>query len=93
MNGKGDFLAGVFVGTVIGAVAGVLFAPYSGKETRSRVAEKGREVKEEAVDIAKEKKEAVLSSSKELIQNLREKLPQTKDVQDALNDAEQNLSR
>ncbi len=92
MDSKGDFLAGVIVGTVVGAVAGILFAPASGKETRTRIAEKGKDVKEQAVITAKEKKEAVKSSSKDLINKLRDKLPQTKDVQDVLNDAEQDIS-
>ena len=93
MNNKGDFLAGVIVGTVVGTVAGILFAPASGKETRARIAEKGKDVKEQAVDVAKEKKEAVVSASKELISKLKDKLPQTQDIQDVLEDAEQDLSR
>jgi len=92
MNGKGDFLAGVVVGTVIGAVAGLLFAPASGKETRERISEKGKEFKDVAVDRAREKSEAVVSSSKDLISKLREKLPQSKEVQDVLDDAEQEIN-
>ncbi len=91
MDGKGDFLAGVVIGTVVGTVAGLLFAPASGKETRDRISEKGKEVRDVAVDRAKEKSEAVMSSSKELITKLREKLPQNKEVQDALDDAEKEL--
>jgi gas vesicle protein len=33
-NGAGKFFGGLIVGTAIGAVVGVLFAPRSGKETR-----------------------------------------------------------
>ena len=91
MNGKGDFLAGVIVGSVVGAVAGILFAPASGKETRERISEKGKEVKEVAVDKAREKSEELKSSSQELISKLREKLPHNQEAQNALNDAEKEL--
>ncbi|OIP77023.1 MAG: gas vesicle protein [Oscillatoriales cyanobacterium CG2_30_44_21] len=33
-NGAGKFFGGLLIGTAIGAVAGILFAPKSGKETR-----------------------------------------------------------
>jgi len=33
-NGASKFLGGLFVGTAIGAAAGILFAPRSGRETR-----------------------------------------------------------
>jgi gas vesicle protein len=35
---------GILAGTVVGALAGILFAPKSGKELRSDINEKGREV-------------------------------------------------
>lgn len=35
---------GILAGSVFGALAGVLFAPKSGKELRSDISEKGREV-------------------------------------------------
>ncbi len=93
MDNKGDFLAGVIIGTVLGAVAGILFAPASGRETRARIAEKGRDVKEQAVDTAKEKKEEVVSASKDLIDKLKDKLPQTQETHDVRDDAEQDFSR
>ncbi len=93
MDSKGDLLAGVIIGTVIGVLGGVLFAPASGKETREKVAEKGLEVKDKALSSAKEHKDAVTESSKELIEDLRKKLPKTRDVQDALDAAKQELSK
>ncbi len=93
MDNRGDFLAGVIVGTVIGAVAGILFAPASGRETRTRIAEKGKDVKDQAVDTARAKKEEITSASRDMIARLKEKLPQSKDVQDILDDAEESLSR
>ncbi len=44
----GDFLAGVFVGALIGASLGLLFAPDPGEETRDRVLRKARTLKEAA---------------------------------------------
>ena len=40
------FSIGLAVGTVIGAIAGVLFAPKSGKETRQVLAAKAKKIKE-----------------------------------------------
>ncbi len=42
-----DFMAGLFVGGLIGAVVGFLFAPRSGEETRSRLGERGIELRDE----------------------------------------------
>ena len=44
MKGK-HFGIGLAVGTVLGAVAGILFAPKSGKETRKVIAEKAKSIK------------------------------------------------
>ena len=45
---RGGFLRGLFIGSVLGALAGLLFAPKSGKELRSELKQKGTEVLEEA---------------------------------------------
>jgi gas vesicle protein len=37
------FIAGLVVGGAIGAIAGLLFAPETGEETRKKVAEKSKE--------------------------------------------------
>ena len=38
-NGGGKFILGALLGVVVGGIAGVLFAPKSGKETRHDIAE------------------------------------------------------
>ena len=43
-----DFLAGLLVGTLVGAALGLLFAPDPGEETRGRVAEGARKFKDAA---------------------------------------------
>ncbi|GEM_PF-6828252 len=45
---SGDFLAGMLVGALVGAALGLLFAPGAGEETRERVKEKARQLKEAA---------------------------------------------
>lgn len=39
----GKFLAGILSGAAIGAIAGILFAPKKGTETRKNITEKGNE--------------------------------------------------
>ena len=48
---SGNFLRGFVIGSVLGALAGVFFAPKSGKELRSYVKEKGSEVSKDAKEI------------------------------------------
>lgn len=43
--GAAEFLAGLFVGGVVGAVVGLLLAPQSGEETRAQIAERGIELR------------------------------------------------
>ncbi len=45
-NGAGKFFGGLIVGTAIGTLAGILFAPRSGKETR-------QDLKRSAQDLPK----------------------------------------
>jgi gas vesicle protein len=47
----GNFLKGFVVGGVLGALAGVFFAPKSGKELRSEIKEKGSEVLKDGKEI------------------------------------------
>ncbi|NTU72754.1 YtxH domain-containing protein [Candidatus Roizmanbacteria bacterium] len=42
----GSFGVGLLIGAVAGAVAGILFAPKSGKENREMMAQKAREMKD-----------------------------------------------
>ena len=49
-------LAGFGLGALLGAVAGVLFAPKAGSETREQVAEKLKAMKEKSEDWMAEQK-------------------------------------
>jgi gas vesicle protein len=55
MSKRGDFVSGLIVGGLLGAVIGILYAPKSGKETREDIARKADEI----LAKAKEKVEEV----------------------------------
>ena len=46
MTNNGKIIAGVLVGTAIGALAGLLFAPKKGVKTRAILADKAKELGE-----------------------------------------------
>jgi len=48
---QGHFLMGLLIGGALGALAGIFFAPKSGKELRSDIKEKGSEVLKDAKGI------------------------------------------
>ena len=50
-NQQGHFFMGFLIGGVLGALAGIFFAPKSGKELRSDLKEKGSEVLKEGEEI------------------------------------------
>ncbi len=91
MENKGDFLAGVVIGTAVGALLGLLFAPAPGEETRQKVAEKGKEVGAMAIEKAKEKSEVAIETAKAIIEQVKEKLPDSKEVHEALNSIENDI--
>ena len=62
-------LSGLAIGTLIGGIAGVLFAPKAGKETRQEIAEK---VKETAA-ATREKVNETVHEVKEKVGELKDK--------------------
>ena len=50
-NPQCRFCMGLLIGSALGALAGIFFAPKSGKELRSDIKEKGSEVLKDAVEI------------------------------------------
>jgi gas vesicle protein len=71
MNKSGDFVAGILIGGLIGAVIGILYAPKSGKETREEIAKKA----DQLLAKAKEEYECAIEKSRkayeETIQRLK----------------------
>ena len=52
MSKKGKFGLGLLLGAAVGAVAGILTAPKSGKETREDIKRKASEIKSDAASKA-----------------------------------------
>ena len=63
-------LAGVGLGAIIGAAAGLLFAPKSGAETRDELAGKAKELKDKAGEWVNEQRAKRNNSAKELIEEI-----------------------
>jgi gas vesicle protein len=67
-GGIGEFLAGIFVGSIIGAGVALLLAPKSGAETREYLKEKVLELKEKLPEQIKEETKHLKEGAKELLQ-------------------------
>ncbi len=84
-GGGGGFLAGAATGVVIGAAAGLLFAPKSGKELQEIVKEKTATLKEEnaegsggAVDQVKDKVNQLKEKATDYTETAKEKADELK---------------
>ena len=73
-NGK-KFLLGAALGAMAGAVAGILFAPKSGKETRKIIVDKAKEYGDKGKDALEQGKD-VFEQGKEIA---KEKIKETAD--------------
>ena len=65
-NGS-EFFAGLVIGGLIGAAAGVLLAPQSGEETRAQIRDTSLELKDrasETIGEAREKAEAIVADAR-----------------------------
>ena len=87
MSKSGDFIGGLIVGGLVGAVIGILYAPKSGKETREDIARKADEVlakaKEEynlAVEKSKKVYDATVARLKALEETAKEKVEEAEDL-------------
>lgn len=59
------FLAGVGVGALIGAAAGLLMAPKAGADTRADLSDKFDELKTRVTDWMREKRDKVTSAAQQ----------------------------
>lgn len=60
------FISGMLLGGLVGAAAGLLMAPYSGKETRMMLQEKGIELKDQVETTARETRDRVETAARDL---------------------------
>lgn len=70
-----DFLIGVFVGSLVGAAAALLYAPYSGADTRRILKEKSDEARDQAghlVGEVREKSGRAVHRAHEGLEHLRD---------------------
>ncbi|MFH1081123.1 MAG: YtxH domain-containing protein [Pseudomonadota bacterium] len=103
-----DFVKGLFIGGLIGAVLGILYAPQSGKETREDIARKtedlmarAREEYELALEKSKKAYEAAVKrlkeaeiSAKEKVENVESKVEElTERGKETLLDGKGRLKR
>jgi gas vesicle protein len=71
---QGHFFTGFLIGGVLGALAGIFFAPKSGKELRSDIKEKGSEVLKDAKEIyadASTKAKEIIEEAKHQAEKLK----------------------
>jgi len=72
----GDFLKGLVIGGLVGAVVGILYAPKSGKETREEIGKKA----EELLAKAKEEYEQALEKSRRTYETAVSRLKKIEEV-------------
>ena len=85
-----NFLAGMGVGALIGAVAALLLAPKSGRETRDDIKGAADDLKTKADKVMHD----ISESSEELVKRSKEILESTKSkVQQAIETGKQTVSR
>ena len=91
MSKRADFIEGLIIGGLIGAVIGILYAPKSGKETREDIARKteelmarAREEYELALEKSKKAYEAAVKRLKEAEATAKEKVEEVESRVEAL---------
>jgi gas vesicle protein len=77
------FLAGVVIGAAVGAVAGLLFAPATGEETRSRLADKSKDIAEEHQEKFEDLRETVTDVIEDVKDAAQTKLEEVKETAQA----------
>ena len=82
---QGDFFRGFLIGGILGALAGIFFAPKSGKQLRSDVKEKGSEV----LEVLEEGKEIYADARKRAKEIIDEARRQAKELK---READRHLS-
>ena len=86
-SGGSDFFKGALFGGIIGVVAGLLFAPKSGKETREDIRKCSLEMKDkslEKLEVVQKRAEEILMETKKQLDELKKNVEATtKDLAEA----------
>ena len=91
---QSHFFTGFLIGGVLGALAGIFFAPKSGKELRSELKEKGSEVLKEGKEIyadAGAKAKEIIEEAKRQAKELKKEADQY--ISEARQKAKEILAR
>ncbi len=73
-NDGGEFLKGLLFGGIVGALAGLLYAPKSGRETREELWQKSLELRDDAegkLELAQRRAETLLAETRKQIEELQ----------------------
>jgi gas vesicle protein len=83
-NETGAILGSLFVGALAGAVAALLLAPQSGRETRNQLTSEAEKLKEEIEKYASDFSEKAKKAKADLEEKLRRTEAELRDVEDEL---------
>ena len=83
-NETGAILGSLFVGALAGAVAALLLAPQSGKETREQLADEAEKLKEEIEKYASDFSDKAKQAKADLEDKLKRTEAQLRDVEEEL---------
>lgn len=83
-NETGTILGSLFVGALAGAVAALLLAPQSGKETREQLMEEADRLKDELDKYASDFSEKAKQAKADLEEKLKRTEAELKEVEDEL---------
>jgi gas vesicle protein len=90
LNYLGTFLAGLVLGSLVGAAMAMLMAPASGQDTRRQIREKGLELRSQAeqqYEEARKRAEEVQERSRVILEEQKTRL--NKAIEDAKRGAQQ----
>lgn len=71
-------VTGTAIGTVLGAVTGLLLAPKSGKETREDISEKTKETTDNVKKTMKDSVDAIRESEEQIRRDIKQKMEEQK---------------
>lgn len=71
-------VVGTAIGTAVGAVSGLLFAPKSGKETRDDIARKTKETTDAVKVTIKDSAQVLMEKGEKIGKNIKDKIEEVK---------------